>query len=165
VRLRRPAPPADCPATATDLQRHRFSSAAVEWRRWTPGLGCQDSPDGHVAADCHQCLFHLRFHLASGAINLAFLREGIRLNFTWGEPYLVSKTVGAGVLSGAVNGDSALTLTTTALPKDSRYMRIMQVMQEADVNRPRFRRIADRVGGGHIPLAGWRGYSRLDCRA
>lgn len=82
-------------------------------------------------------------------------------SYLTGEPYLISKTVGAGVLSGAVNGDSALTLTTTALPKDSRYMRIMQVMQEAEVNRPRFRRIADRLGAWYtllavgVAIAGW----------
>ena len=82
-------------------------------------------------------------------------------SYLTGEPYLISKTVGADVLSGAVNGDSALTLTTTALPKDSRYMRIMQVMQEAEVNRPRFRRIADRLGAWYtllavgVAIAGW----------
>ena len=40
-------------------------------------------------------------------------------------------------------------------------MRIMQVMQEAEVNRPRFRRIADRLGAWYtllavgVAIAGW----------
>ena len=70
-----------------------------------------------------------------------------------GEPYLISKTVGAAVLSGAVNGDSALAISATKLPKDSRYARIMQVMREAETNRPHFRRIADRLGAWYTVLA------------
>ena len=74
-------------------------------------------------------------------------------SYLTGEPYLISKTVGAGVLSGAVNGDSALSITATKLPKDSRYTRIVQVMREAETNRPRFRRIADRLGAWYTLLA------------
>ena len=74
-------------------------------------------------------------------------------SYLTGEPYLISKTVGAGVLSGAVNGDSALSVTATKLPKDSRYTRIVQVMREAETNRPRFRRIADRLGAWYTLLA------------
>ena len=82
-------------------------------------------------------------------------------SYLTGEPYLISKTRGAPVLSGAVNGDAALTIEATKLPKDSRYMRIMQVMQEAERNRPRFRRIADRLGAWYtllavaVAIAGW----------
>jgi heavy metal-(Cd/Co/Hg/Pb/Zn)-translocating P-type ATPase len=82
-------------------------------------------------------------------------------SYLTGEPYLISKTVGAGVLSGAVNGDSALSITATKLPKDSRYTRIVQVMREAETNRPRFRRIADRLGAWYtllaiaVAVAGW----------
>ena len=82
-------------------------------------------------------------------------------SYLTGEPYLISKTVGAGVLSGAVNGDSALSVTATKLPKDSRYTRIVQVMREAETNRPRFRRIADRLGAWYtllaiaVAVAGW----------
>jgi heavy metal translocating P-type ATPase len=74
-------------------------------------------------------------------------------SYLTGEPYLILKTRGAPVLSGAVNGDAALAIEATKLPKDSRYMRIMQVMQEAETNRPRFRRIADRLGAWYTLLA------------
>jgi heavy metal translocating P-type ATPase len=82
-------------------------------------------------------------------------------SYLTGEPYVISKTVGAAVLSGAVNGDAGLTISATALPRDSRYMRIMQVMREAEMNRPRFRRVADRLGAWYtilaiaIALCGW----------
>jgi heavy metal translocating P-type ATPase len=82
-------------------------------------------------------------------------------SYLTGEPYLMSKTVGAEVLSGAVNGDAALAITATKLPKDSRYTRIMQVMREAETNRPHFRRIADRLGAWYtllavaLAIAGW----------
>ncbi len=74
-------------------------------------------------------------------------------SYLTGEPYFIPKTRGAEVLSGAVNGASALTLTATRLPRDSRYMRIMQVMKEAETNRPRLRRIADRLGAWYTLLA------------
>ena len=82
-------------------------------------------------------------------------------SYLTGEPYVISKTVGTAVLSGAVNGDAGLTISATALPRDSRYMRIMQVMREAEMNRPRFRRVADRLGAWYtilaitIALCGW----------
>jgi heavy metal translocating P-type ATPase len=82
-------------------------------------------------------------------------------SYLTGEPYLISKTVGAQVLSGAVNGDAALNIRATKLPKDSRYARIVQVMREAETNRPRFRRIADRLGAWYtllaivVAVAGW----------
>ncbi|MGA8595802.1 MAG: heavy metal translocating P-type ATPase [Bryobacteraceae bacterium] len=74
-------------------------------------------------------------------------------SYLTGEPYFIPKTRGVEVLSGAVNGVSALTITATRLLHDSRYMRIMQVMKEAETTRPRFRRIADRLGAWYTLLA------------
>lgn len=82
-------------------------------------------------------------------------------SYLTGEPYSISKAVGAEVLSGAINGDTALSVRATKLPKDSRYTRIVQVMREAETNRPRFRRIADRLGAWYtllaivVAVAGW----------
>lgn len=70
-----------------------------------------------------------------------------------GEPFLISKTPGAQVLSGAINGDEALTISVGKLPVDSRYAKIMQVMQASEQDRPRMRRIADRLGAWYTPLA------------
>src|ERR1039457_6129095 len=63
-----------------------------------------------------------------------------------GEPFLIQKVPGATVLSGALNGETVLTISVSSLPSDSRYSKIMRVMQEAEANRPQMRRIADRLG-------------------
>jgi heavy metal translocating P-type ATPase len=70
-----------------------------------------------------------------------------------GEPFEISKTPGSTVLSGAINGETALTIRTERLPVDSRYARIMQVMQETEQRRPRLRRLGDTLGAWYTPLA------------
>jgi heavy metal translocating P-type ATPase len=70
-----------------------------------------------------------------------------------GEPFEIEKAPGAEVLSGAVNGDSALTIRAEKLPVDSRYARIMQVMQDTQQRRPRLRRLADKLGAWYTPIA------------
>ena len=74
-------------------------------------------------------------------------------SYLTGEPFQIAKVPGSQVLSGAVNGESAITIIVTRLPEDSRYAKIMQVMQEAEANRPRFRRIGDRLGAWYTMLA------------
>lgn len=74
-------------------------------------------------------------------------------SYLTGEPYQMSKVAGAEVLSGAVNGETALTIRVGKLPIDSRYAKITRVMLEAEGNRPRFRRIADRLGAWYTLLA------------
>lgn len=73
-------------------------------------------------------------------------------SYLTGEPFQISKLPGAEVLSGAINGESALTVTVGKLPGDSRYAKIMKVMQAAEANRPRMRRIADRLGAWYTVL-------------
>jgi heavy metal translocating P-type ATPase len=70
-----------------------------------------------------------------------------------GEPYETSKAEGAEVISGAVNGESALAVRATKLPIDSRYARIMRVMQETQAHRPKLRRLGDMLGAWYTPLA------------
>jgi heavy metal translocating P-type ATPase len=70
-----------------------------------------------------------------------------------GEPYETSKAEGAAVISGAVNGESALAVRATKLPIDSRYARIMRVMQETQASRPKMRRLGDMLGAWYTPLA------------
>ncbi len=74
-------------------------------------------------------------------------------SYLTGEPYLMSKAPGSTVLSGAINGDTALTIRADKLAVDSRYARIMQVMQQSEQQRPRIRRLADRLGAWYTPLA------------
>jgi heavy metal translocating P-type ATPase len=74
-------------------------------------------------------------------------------SYLTGEPYLMSKTPGAAVLSGAINGESALTIRAEKLAIDSRYAKIMQVMQTSQQQRPRIRRLGDQLGAWYTPLA------------
>jgi heavy metal translocating P-type ATPase len=74
-------------------------------------------------------------------------------SYLTGEPFHIAKVPGSGVLSGAVNGESAMTITVSRLPVDSRYAKIIRVMKEAEANRPRFRRIGDRLGAWYTVLA------------
>src|SRR5262249_46489399 len=68
-----------------------------------------------------------------------------------GEPFEISKAPGSDVMSGAVNGGTALVIRATKLPVDSRYARIMQVMQETQQRRPRLRRLGDSLGAWYTP--------------
>ncbi len=74
-------------------------------------------------------------------------------SFLTGEPFRMSKAPGAAVLSGAMNGDLALTMQATKLPIDSRYAKITEVMRAAEQNRPRLRRLADQLGAWYVPLS------------
>jgi heavy metal translocating P-type ATPase len=70
-----------------------------------------------------------------------------------GEPFEIWKTPGSAVLSGSVNGEAALTIRTEKPPGDSRYARIMAVMQETEQQRPHLRRMGDRLGAWYTPIA------------
>ena len=70
-----------------------------------------------------------------------------------GEPFEMSKTPGSQVLSGAVNGETALTIRAEKLAVDSRYARIMQVMHDTQQRRPRLRRLGDMLGAWYTPVA------------
>jgi heavy metal translocating P-type ATPase len=74
-------------------------------------------------------------------------------SYLTGEPFRMSKTPGASVISGAVNGEGALTIRCDRLPVDSRYAKIMRVMRASEQQRPRMRRLADKLGAFYTPLA------------
>jgi heavy metal translocating P-type ATPase len=74
-------------------------------------------------------------------------------SYLTGEPFMMSKAPGAVVLSGAINGETALTIRATKLAVDSRFAKIMEVMREAEVNRPPIRRLADQLGAWYTPIA------------
>ena len=70
-----------------------------------------------------------------------------------GEPFKISKTPGSSVLSGAINGESVLDIKATQLAVDSRYAKIMRVMQASEHDRPQLRRLGDQLGAFYTPLA------------
>jgi heavy metal translocating P-type ATPase len=66
---------------------------------------------------------------------------------------MMPKAPGADVFSGAINGETALTLEAVRLTADSRYARIMRVMRDSAQQRPRLRRLGDQLGAWYTPLA------------
>ncbi len=70
-----------------------------------------------------------------------------------GEPYLVPKSIGSTVISGAINGAAVLEIEATHAAKDSRYAKIMRVMQDSAQQRPQLRRLGDQLGALYTPLA------------
>ena len=70
-----------------------------------------------------------------------------------GEPYEISKTPGSMVISGAINGETMLTIHAEKLAEDSRYARIMNVMQQTEGQRPKLRRLGDQLGAWYTPVA------------
>jgi heavy metal translocating P-type ATPase len=74
-------------------------------------------------------------------------------SYLTGEPFMMPKAPGSDVFSGAINGESALTLRAGRLAVDSRYARIMQVMRDSEQRRPQLRRLGDQLGAWYTPLA------------
>jgi heavy metal translocating P-type ATPase len=80
-------------------------------------------------------------------------RSTMNESYLTGEPYLLPKAAGSAVLSGAINGNGALTIRTEKTAVDSRYAKIMQVMRESEQRRPQLRRLGDQIGAVYTPLA------------
>ncbi len=74
-------------------------------------------------------------------------------SYLTGEPFKITKTNGSTVISGAINGESALTIRTTQRAADSRYAKIMEVMRESESKRPQLRRLGDQLGALYTPVA------------
>ena len=74
-------------------------------------------------------------------------------SYLTGEPFQITKTIGSTVISGAINGNAALTIRTSKLAADSRYAKIMEVMRESESKRPQLRRLGDQLGAFYTPVA------------
>ena len=62
-----------------------------------------------------------------------------------GEPVLREVFAGARVMSGAVNGSTALTMRATQVAADSQYQRILELVASAQESRPAVVKTADRL--------------------
>lgn len=80
-------------------------------------------------------------------------RSSMDESYLTGEPYRISKSPGCEVISGAINGEGALIIRASQEAKDSRYAKIMQVMDVSRQKRPRLRRLADSLGALYTPIA------------
>ncbi len=74
-------------------------------------------------------------------------------SYLTGEPFQITKTSGSLVISGAINGETALTIRTTKIAADSRYAKIMEVMRESESKRPQLQRLGDQLGAIYTPVA------------
>ncbi len=74
-------------------------------------------------------------------------------SYLTGEPFKITKACGSTVISGAINGESALTIRTTQRAADSRYAKIMEVMRGSEAKRPQLRRLGDQLGAIYTPAA------------
>ncbi|WP_217164453.1 heavy metal translocating P-type ATPase [Terriglobus roseus] len=74
-------------------------------------------------------------------------------SYLTGEPFLIAKVPGTTVLSGAINGNVALTIRASKIASDSRYAKIVEVLHASEENRPRIQRLGDRLGSWYTPAA------------
>ncbi len=108
-------------------------------------------PLSHVAIGDHLAIFPHEICPVDGVVT-----EGHGVmdeSFLTGEPFRMSKTPGSEVLSGAINGESALTIQATKAAVDSRYAKIMRVMRASELDPPKMRRLGDQLGAFYTPLA------------
>jgi len=122
-------------------------------------FGLADVPLDDVRIDDQLVVLPHEICPADGAVVEG--RGAMDESYLTGEPFQIAKAPGSEVFSGAINGVAAMTIVVTKLPVDSRYAKIVQVMEQAEAQRPRLRRIADRLGGWYtllalsIAVAGW----------
>lgn len=80
-------------------------------------------------------------------------RSSMDESYLTGEPYRISKTPGCEVISGAINGEAVVVIKAHREARNSRYAKIMQVMDVSRQKRPRLRRIGDSLGAVYTPIA------------
>ena len=69
-----------------------------------------------------------------------------------GEPLAVPVTVGSRVVSGSANLDGPLTMQATAIAGESQYLRIVQLVRNAQGSKAPLQRIADRAAVWFTPV-------------
>jgi heavy metal translocating P-type ATPase len=70
-----------------------------------------------------------------------------------GEPLSASKRQGATVVSGSVNAGGVFTMRADHISTDSQYAKIVQLVREAQADRPPIQRLADQYAVWFTPLA------------
>ena len=72
-------------------------------------------------------------------------RSSMNEAFLTGESKPVSKQPGSEIVSGAINGEGALTVAVTRTGDDTTLSQIMRLVQDAQASRSRFQELADRA--------------------
>jgi heavy metal translocating P-type ATPase len=115
------------------------------------GVSMEDVPADIVRAGDHVVVLPHELCPVDGVVLDG--RSSMDESYLTGEPYRISKGPGSEVISGAVNGEGALVIQASREAKDSRYVKIMMVMDASRQRRPRMRRLADQLGALYTPLA------------
>jgi cation transport ATPase len=105
------------------------------------GVSMEDVPADIVRAGDHVVVLPHELCPVDGVVLDG--RSSMDESYLTGEPYRISKGPGSEVISGAVNGEGALVIQASREAKDSRYVKIMMVMDASRQRRPRMRRLAD----------------------
>jgi heavy metal translocating P-type ATPase len=110
-----------------------------------------DVPSGQIVVDDQLMLYPHELCPVDGVVVAG--QGSMDESYLTGEPYLMEKASGSMVLSGAINGNSALTIRATKIASDSRYAKIVEVLHASEEDRPAIRRLGDRIGSWYTPLA------------
>jgi len=145
-------------ATLEEIATARASSVLDALARRMPGVAHRQAADGVVDVKLEEIqIGHLLIVLPHETCPV----DGVVIEgqgkmdeaYLTGEPYEISKMAGSRVISGAINGDAALVIRAEKLAVDSRYARIMKVMQSTEQQRPHLRRLGDQLGAWYTPMA------------
>jgi len=145
-------------ATLEEIATARASSVLDALARRMPGVAHRQAADGVVDVKLEEIqIGHLLIVLPHEICPV----DGVVIEgrgkmdeaYLTGEPYEISKMAGSQVISGAINGDAALVIRAEKLAIDSRYARIMKVMQSTEQQRPHLRRLGDQLGAWYTPMA------------
>lgn len=115
------------------------------------GVSMTDVPASEVKAGDEVVVLPHEFSPVDGVVVEG--HSSMDESYLTGEPYRLSKSPGCEVISGAINGEGALVVKASREAKDSRYAKIMMVMDVSRQRRPRMRRLADRLGTLYTPIA------------
>jgi heavy metal translocating P-type ATPase len=74
-------------------------------------------------------------------------------SYLTGEPYEISKAPGSPVLSGAMNMNEVLVVKASKVPSESRHAQIVRLLEQTEANRPRLRRLGDKLAAWYTPVA------------
>ena len=116
-----------------------------------PEGGLRDVPVGEVRVDDVLVLLPHELCPVDGVVTEG--HGSMDESYLTGEPYVIAKGPGSSVLSGAVNATELLVIRAQHEARDSRYARIVGILEKAEAERPPMRRLADRLGGVYTVIA------------
>lgn len=119
--------------------------------RRPPGAALADVPVGEVRPGDRLVVLPYEVCPVDGVV----VAGAGRMNeaYLTGEPFEIAKTVGSEVISGAVNGETVLEIEASRPASSSRFEQMMRVIAQSEADRPRLRRLADRLGAWYTLLA------------